>query len=81
MIGAGLGALARAHVGKGTGKMIAVAVGTLAGAALGGKVGKSLDRADRLAMQRSTQTALEKNRTGSATLRRPPSLAEEPAMH
>ena len=72
VIGAGLGALAGAHVGKGTGKMIAVAVGTLAGAALGGEVGKSLDRADRLAMQRSTQTALEKNRTGAASTWRNP---------
>ena len=72
VIGAGLGALAGAHVGKGTGKLIAVAVGTLAGAALGGEVGKSLDRADRLAMQNSTQTALEKNKTGSPSTWRNP---------
>ena len=67
VIGAGLGALAGAHVGKGPGKLFAVAVGTMAGAALGSEVGKSLDRADRLAMRRSTQTALEKNRTGAAS--------------
>ena len=72
VIGAGLGALAGAHVGKGKGKLIAVAVGTLAGAALGSEVGKSLDRADRIAMQRSTQTALESNRTGSASTWRNP---------
>ena len=67
VIGAGLGALAGAHVGTGPGKLFAVAVGTMAGAALGSEVGKSLDRADRLAMRRSTQTALEKNRTGAAS--------------
>ena len=72
VIGAGLGALAGAHIGKGKGKLIAVAVGTLAGAALGGEVGKSLDRADRLAMQNSTQTALEKNKTGSPSTWRNP---------
>ena len=69
---AGLGALAGAHVGKGSGKLVAVAVGTLAGAALGSEVGKSLDRADRLAMRRSTQSALEKNRSGTATAWRNP---------
>ena len=74
MLGAGLGALAGAHVGKGKGKLVAVAVGTLAGAAIGGEVGKSLDRADRLAMQRTTQKALEKNRTGyKSTWRNPDS--------
>lgn len=77
MIGAGLGALAGAHVGKGTGKMIAIAVGTLVGAALGGEVGKSLDHADRLAMQRSIQSALETNRTGTASAWRNPDSGNE----
>ena len=72
VLGAGLGALAGAHVGKGKGKLVAVAVGTLAGAALGSEIGKSLDRADRIAMRRSTQTALESNRTGSASTWRNP---------
>ena len=77
VIGAGLGGLAGAHVGKGTGKLIAVAVGTLAGAALGAEIGKSLDRADRLAMQRSTQTALEKNKTGTKSTWRNPDSGNE----
>lgn len=77
VIGAGLGALAGAHVGKGSGKLIAVAVGTLAGAALGGEVGKSLDRADRLAMQQSTQVALEKNKTGTKSTWRNPDSGNE----
>ena len=77
VIGAGLGALAGAHVGKGSGKLIAVAVGTLAGAALGGEVGKSLDRADRLAMQQSTQIALEKNKTGAKSTWRNPDSGNE----
>ena len=72
VLGAGIGALAGSQVGKGKGKLVAVAVGTLAGAALGGEIGKSLDRADRLAMQHSTQTALEKNRVGSASTWRNP---------
>ena len=77
VIGAGLGALAGSQVGKGTGKLVAVAVGTLAGAALGGEVGKSLDRADRLAMQKSTQTALEKNKAGSQSTWRNPDSGNE----
>ncbi len=72
VIGAGLGGLAGAHVGKGTGKLIAVAVGTLAGAMIGGEIGKSLDRADRLAMQQSTQDALEKNKSGTRSTWRNP---------
>ena len=64
LIGAGLGALAGSQFGGGTGRLVAVGVGTLAGAYLGNQIGKSLDRADRLAMSRSTQTALENNRTG-----------------
>ena len=51
-------------------KMMAALVlaGTLAGAVLGSEVGKSLDRADRLAMERSTQNALENNKTGKESV-------------
>ncbi len=59
IIGAGLGALVGSQIGSGGGQLAAVAVGTLAGAFLGSEVGKSLDRADRLAMQQTSQTALE----------------------
>ena len=64
MLGAGLGALTGSQIGKGRGKLAAVAIGTLAGAYLGSEVGKSLDKADRLAMKQTAQTALEKNKIG-----------------
>ena len=67
LIGAGLGALAGSQIGDGKGQLAAVAIGTLAGAYIGREVGKSLDSADRLAMQRSTQTALETGHSGSAS--------------
>ena len=50
--------------GSGTGKVIAIAAGTMAGAYIGGEVGKSLDRADRQAMAERTQHALEKTESG-----------------
>ncbi len=67
LIGAGLGALAGSPIGGGSGQLAAVAIGALAGAYLGSEVGKSLDRADRLAMQQTSQKALEKNRAGQAS--------------
>ena len=67
LIGAGLGALTGSQIGGGRGKLAAVAIGALAGAYLGSEVGKSLDRADRLAMRETSQTALEKNPVGRAS--------------
>jgi surface antigen len=67
LIGAGLGALTGSQIGGGKGKLAAVAIGALAGAYLGSEVGKSLDRADRLAMEQTSQTALESNRSGQAS--------------
>lgn len=67
IIGAGVGALAGSAIGKGRGKLAAVAIGTLAGALIGSDIGKSLDRADRLAMARTSQRALEKNKAGQAS--------------
>lgn len=67
LIGAGIGGLVGSHFGKGSGKLAAVAIGALAGALIGRHVGESLDRADRLAMERTAQNALERNRTGSAS--------------
>ena len=63
LIGAGTGALIGSQIGSGRGQLVAVAIGTLAGALIGGEVGRSLDRADQLAMQRNAQVALETNRT------------------
>ncbi len=67
LLGAGLGALTGSQIGGGRGKLAAVAIGALAGAYLGSEVGKSLDRADRLAMRQTSQTALEKNPVGRAS--------------
>ena len=61
LLGAGLGALAGSQIGSGGGQLAAVAIGTLAGAFVGSEVGKSLDRADQLAMERTSQGALESN--------------------
>jgi len=66
LVGAGTGALIGSQIGHGKGSLVAVAIGTLAGAIMGREVGKSLDRADRLAMQNSAHHALEKNRTNQA---------------
>jgi surface antigen len=67
LIGAGAGALAGSQIGGGRGKLAAVAIGALAGAFLGSEVGKSLDRADRAAMTRTSQNALERNPTGQTS--------------
>lgn len=64
LIGAGLGALAGSQIGSGRGQLAAVAIGALAGAFVGNEVGKSLDRADKIAMERSTQNALETSPSG-----------------
>ncbi|MGB1547612.1 MAG: RT0821/Lpp0805 family surface protein [Alphaproteobacteria bacterium] len=66
-LGAGLGALAGSQVGKGRGKLVAVALGTLIGAGLGNEVGKSLDRADQLYMTRTSASAFESNRIGQTS--------------
>ena len=72
LLGAGTGALLGAQVGHGRGTIVAVAIGTLAGAILGQEVGKSLDRADLLIMERNAQYALENTRTNQATTWRNP---------
>ena len=70
--GAAAGGLAGAQFGKGSGQLAATAIGVLAGAFVGSEVGKSLDRADRLAMQQTTQTSLDTGRSGVATAWRNP---------
>ena len=57
LIGAGLGGLAGSQIGGGTGKLIATGAGVALGGFLGNQVGKSLDRADRLEMERAQNTA------------------------
>ena len=59
LLGAGTGALLGAQVGSGRGRLVAVAIGTLAGALVGQDIGRTLDRADQVAMQQNAHYALE----------------------
>ncbi|MFZ5929775.1 MAG: RT0821/Lpp0805 family surface protein [Pseudomonadota bacterium] len=72
LLGAVGGALAGSAIGDGKGQMAAIAVGTLLGAGIGQEVGKSLDRADRLAMQQTMTSALERSPSGQSTTWRNP---------
>jgi surface antigen len=65
--GAILGGLAGAQFGKGTGKLIATGTGAVLGAFLGSELGKSLDRADKVYMARTTQASLEHTQTGATS--------------
>ena len=67
LIGAGLGGLAGSFIGDGGGQLVAVGVGTMLGAILGSEVGKSLDRADRLALAQAQHDALEYGESGTST--------------
>ncbi len=67
LLGAGLGALAGSQIGDGKGQLAAVAIGTLGGAYIGREIGKSLDRADRAAMEQSAQQALENTPSGQVS--------------
>lgn len=58
------GALLGSQFGSGSGQIAATAAGTLLGAWLGSEVGRSLDRADRLAAERTAYSALEHNPDG-----------------
>ena len=65
LLGAVAGGVAGSQVGDGRGQLIATGVGTLLGAFIGGEIGKSLDRADQLAMQHQTQNTLETAPSGT----------------
>ncbi|MCZ0952930.1 MAG: RT0821/Lpp0805 family surface protein [Rhodospirillaceae bacterium] len=67
LVGAGLGGLAGSMIGDGGGRLVAVGVGTMIGAIMGGEVGKSLDRADRLALAQARHEALENGVSGTST--------------
>ncbi len=64
ILGAGLGALVGSQAGKGKGKLVAVAIGTLGGAFAGSQLGKALDDIDRLKANEAQQSALENNKDG-----------------
>lgn len=63
LIGGATGALVGSQIGSGRGRLLGVAVGTMAGALIGREIGSSLDRADRVEMERTAQYSLEHNRT------------------
>jgi surface antigen len=65
VIGGAAGGLLGAQVGGGSGQLAATAAGALLGVLVGSQVGQSLDRADRLYAQRTTQAALEREPTGT----------------
>ncbi len=67
LLGAGVGALAGSQIGGGKGQMAAIAIGTLAGAWAGSEIGKSLDKADKMYAQRTSQNALEYNQVGQTS--------------
>ncbi|MDE0205854.1 MAG: RT0821/Lpp0805 family surface protein [Candidatus Tectomicrobia bacterium] len=67
VVGAGLGGLAGSLIGDGGGKLVAIGVGTMLGAIIGGETGKSLDRADKLALAQAQHEALENGESGSTT--------------
>ncbi len=72
LAGAAAGGLIGAQFGGGTGQLAATAAGTLLGAFLGSELGKSLDRADRVYAERTTEGALEKNPSGTTSTWRNP---------
>jgi|TARA_B100001971_G_scaffold202347_1_gene216021 surface antigen len=72
LLGAVGGAVAGSQIGKGRGQLVAVAAGTLLGSFLGSEIGKSLDRADRIAMENTTQRTLESAPSGNAVSWRNP---------
>lgn len=63
-IGGLAGALVGSQVGGGRGQLVAIAIGGLAGAAIGNQIGKSLDAADRAAVERKSAEALSSARDG-----------------
>ncbi|MGB0672094.1 MAG: RT0821/Lpp0805 family surface protein [Rhodospirillales bacterium] len=67
LLGAGLGGLAGSQIGSGKGQMAAIGLGVLAGAVLGNQIGSSLDKADKLMLERTTQSSLEYNKSGESS--------------
>ncbi len=57
LTGGVVGGLLGSQFGGGSGKVMAAAGGALLGAYLGGQIGKTMDRQDRLEMQRALETA------------------------
>ena len=67
LVGAALGGLIGSQIGGGTGNKVAIGAGVLAGGFLGNKIGKSLDCQDQQYHYDTTQSALEKDKTGETS--------------
>lgn len=67
LAGAGVGGLLGSQLGSGSGKLVTTGLGVLLGGLVGSDVGRSLDRADRLAMSQTTQRSLETAPTGQGS--------------
>lgn len=67
VVGAVAGGLLGSTIGSGSGKAVAIGIGAVLGGIIGSEVGKSLDRADRAYMHRTTQTSLEHSPTGRSS--------------
>ena len=67
VLGGIAGGVLGSRVGKGRGRMIATIGGAIVGAMIGGEIGKQLDERDRLLLGKTTQSALEYGKSGSAS--------------
>ncbi|MDX1483113.1 MAG: RT0821/Lpp0805 family surface protein [Alphaproteobacteria bacterium] len=67
VVGAVAGGLLGSTIGKGSGKAIAIGAGIVLGGIVGSEVGRSLDRADRAYMARTTEESLERGRSGETS--------------
>ncbi len=72
VVGGAGGAIIGSQIGGGSGRILGAAVGTLAGVLIGQEIGRSLDRQDRMEMQRTAQYALENNPTNRSSSWRNP---------
>lgn len=64
LLGAGLGGLLGSRIGGGSGNAVATLGGVILGGFVGNEIGKSLDNADRAAMQARTIQTLEREPSG-----------------
>ena len=57
LLGGAAGAAAGSQIGDGTGRIVAIVGGTLAGFVLGGEIGRTMDRADQLCVDQALEFA------------------------
>jgi surface antigen len=77
MAGAALGTTVGGHIGSAAGQAAVGVGGTLVGGLIGSSLGTRLDKADREALQQTTQTTLETKPSGVATPWRNPDSGRE----